>query len=158
MATGQPSTRLIMTLGGGRSEIHKQLLCIMINHHQNSFYSFSVNTYREISISLNSLYTRNLGGTSVEEVIPEQGFWNPITSSFGSLNQRRPTHLIHYTRYLSCCCCSSSHSTIVAYMDMEIGCKVLLAHGPVYLMEPTQLLHHPGRFECWQVCMLWHST
>ena len=80
MATGQPSTRLIMTWGGGRSEIHKQLF---VNKDQSSpelFYSFSVNTYKEISISLNSLYTRNLGGTSVEEVIPEQGLWNPKIS------------------------------------------------------------------------------
>ena len=34
----------------------------MINHHQNSFYSFSVNTYKEICISLDSLYPRDLGG------------------------------------------------------------------------------------------------
>ena len=46
---------------------------IMINHHQNSFYSFSVNTYKEIIISLNSLYARDLGGTSVEDEIPERG-------------------------------------------------------------------------------------
>ena len=34
----------------------------MINHHQNSYYSFSLNTYKEISISLDSLYARDLGG------------------------------------------------------------------------------------------------
>ena len=40
----------------------------MINHHQNSFYSFSVNTYKEIIISLDPLYARDLGGTSVEDM------------------------------------------------------------------------------------------
>ena len=45
----------------------------MINQYQNSFYSFSVNTYKEIIISLNSLYARFLGGTSVEDEIPERG-------------------------------------------------------------------------------------
>ena len=41
----------------------------MINHHQNSYYSFSVNTYKEINISLNYLYARDLEGTSVEDEI-----------------------------------------------------------------------------------------
>ena len=45
----------------------------MINHHQNSFYSISVNTYKEISISLDSLYARDLGGTPVEDEMPERG-------------------------------------------------------------------------------------
>ena len=45
----------------------------MINHHQNSYYSFSLNTYKEISISLDSLYARDLWGTSVEDEIPEKG-------------------------------------------------------------------------------------
>ena len=47
MATGQPSTRLIMMRGGGRSEIHKQLF---VNKDQSSpelFYSFSVNTLKD---------------------------------------------------------------------------------------------------------------
>ena len=34
----------------------------------NSFYSFSVNTYKEIIISLYSLYAQDLGGTSVEDM------------------------------------------------------------------------------------------
>ena len=73
MATGQPSTRLIMTWGGGGSEIHIQLV---VNNEQSSpelFYSFSVNTYKELIISLDSLYARDLGGTSVEDEIPERG-------------------------------------------------------------------------------------
>ena len=45
----------------------------MINHYQNSYYSFFVNTYKEINISLNYLYARDLGGTSVEDEIPERG-------------------------------------------------------------------------------------
>ena len=66
MATGQPSTRLIMTWEGGRSE-NDQF------HHQNSFYSFSINTYKEISISLDSFYARDLEVTSVEEEVSERG-------------------------------------------------------------------------------------
>ena len=49
----------------------------MNNYHQNFFYSFSVNTYKEISISLYSLYALDWEGTSVEEEIPELGIWNP---------------------------------------------------------------------------------
>ena len=33
-----------------------------------------------------------------------------------------------------------------------------LSHEPAYFMKPTQLLHQPGLFESWQVCMLCHST
>ena len=49
----------------------------MIYCHQNPFYFFSVNTYKEIIISLDSVYARDLGGTSVEDEIPERGLWNP---------------------------------------------------------------------------------
>ena len=64
-----------MDTGGGRSEIHKQLV---VNNGQlspellPSVYSFSVNTYKKIIISLDSLYAWDLGGTSVEDEIPER--------------------------------------------------------------------------------------
>ena len=43
----------------------------MINYHQNFFYFFSVN--KELIISLDFLYARDLGESSVEDEIPEKG-------------------------------------------------------------------------------------
>ena len=59
MATGQPYLRLIMTLGGGRLKIHKQL---DVNNDQSSPELLLLLFRKEISISLDSLYSRDLGG------------------------------------------------------------------------------------------------
>ena len=60
MATGQPYTRMIMTWGWGRlendqssAEIHLLLFCKHV---------------KEIIIRHDSLYARDLGGTSVEDI------------------------------------------------------------------------------------------
>ena len=62
MANGQPSTRLIMTWGWGRSENDQSSpkLFLLLFRKQGDKYQ-----------SLNSIYARELGGTSVEEEIPE---------------------------------------------------------------------------------------
>ena len=77
MAAGQPSTRLIMTWGGGRSDIHKQQFVKNDQLSPELLLLLFPNTYKEISISLYSLYALDWEGTSVEEEIPELGIWNP---------------------------------------------------------------------------------
>ena len=46
----------------------------MIYHPKNSFYSFSKHLHKEIWISLDYLYARDLGGTSVEDEIPKEDY------------------------------------------------------------------------------------
>ena len=61
----------------------------MIYHPQNFF---SVNSYKEISISLSldSLYARDLGGTSVKEEIPKRGLYRDILAEFPGVTADRP--------------------------------------------------------------------
>jgi len=85
MATGQPYTRMIMTWGWGRLENDQssaEIHLLLFRKH-----------FKEIIISLDSLYARDLGGTSEEDVkslkedyeIRKSVKSDPILSSFYAL-------------------------------------------------------------------------
>ena len=68
MATGQPSKRLIMTWGGGRSEIHKHPI---VNNDLSSPELFLLLFRKHL---LGDKYQSRL---SVEDEITERGLWKP---------------------------------------------------------------------------------
>ena len=78
MATGQPSTRLIMTWEGGRSEIHKQLV---VNNDQSSqellLLLFRKHLKGDNYQSRLSICSRLRGDFCRGYEIPERGLWNP---------------------------------------------------------------------------------